>query len=119
MAKRLALSVLDQVPVPEGYTATESLQETLALARLAERLGYHRYWLAEHHDTTSLASTAPEILVAAIAAATSTIRVGAGGVLLPYYSPLKVAEVFRSLHALHPGRIDLGVGRAAGTGPVA
>lgn len=119
MTKRLALSVLDQVPVPEGTTAEASLQATLALARTAERLGYRRYWLAEHHDTTSLAATAPEILVGAVAGATATIRVGAGGVLLPYYSPLKVAEAFRTLHALHPGRIDLGVGRAAGTGPVA
>jgi luciferase family oxidoreductase group 1 len=119
VAKQLALGVLDQVPVPEGSTAAESVQETLALARTAERLGYRRYWLAEHHDTTSLASTAPEVLVGAVAGATSTIRVGSGGVLLPYYSPLKVAEVFRTLHALHPGRIDLGVGRAAGTGPVA
>jgi luciferase family oxidoreductase group 1 len=116
---KLALGVLDQVPVPEGCSAAESVQETLALARTAERLGYRRYWLAEHHDTTSLASTAPEVLVAAVADATSSIRVGSGGVLLPYYSPLKVAEVFRTLHALHPGRIDLGVGRAAGTGPVA
>ena len=117
MAKRLALGVLDQVPVPEGCTAAESVEETLALARTAEGLGYRRYWLAEHHDTTSLASTAPEVMVAAVAGVTSTIRVGSGGVLLPYYSPLKVAEVFRTLHALHPGRIDLGVGRAAGTGP--
>jgi luciferase family oxidoreductase group 1 len=119
VTKRLALGVLDQVPVPEGSNATESVQETLALARVAERLGYRRYWLAEHHDTTSLASTAPEVLVAAVAAATSAIRVGSGGVLLPYYSPLKVAEAFLTLHALHPDRIDLGVGRAAGTGPLA
>ena len=119
MTRRLALGVLDQVPVPEGSTALESVKETLALAQAAERLGYRRYWLAEHHDTTSLASTSPEVLVAAVAGATSTIRVGSGGVLLPYYSPLKVAEVFRTLHALHPDRVDLGVGRAAGTGPVA
>jgi luciferase family oxidoreductase group 1 len=119
VTKRLALGVLDQVPVPEGSTAVESVHATLDLARTAERLGYRRYWLAEHHDTTSLASTAPEVLVAAVADATASIRVGSGGVLLPYYSPLKVAEVFRTLHALHPGRIDLGVGRAAGTGPVA
>ncbi len=111
--------MLDQVPVPDGTTAESSLRETLALARVAERLGYRRYWLAEHHDTTSLASTAPEILVGAVAGATTAIRVGAAGVLLPYYSPLKVAEAFRTLHALYPGRIDLGVGRAAGTGPVA
>ncbi len=115
MAKRLALGVLDQVPVPEGSTAAESVQETLALARTAERLGYTRYWLAEHHDTTSLASAAPEVMLAAVAGATSTIRVGSGGVLLPYYSPLKVAEAFSTLAGLYPGRIDLGLGRAPGT----
>jgi len=115
----LALSVLDQTPVPQGTTAADAVAETLTLARAAERLGYCRYWLAEHHDTPSLAGAAPEILVGAVAAATTTIRVGSGGVLLPYYSPLKVAEVFRMLHTLYPGRIDLGLGRAAGTGPVA
>ncbi len=115
----LALSVLDQVPVPEGATAAEAIGRTLDLARAAERLGCRRYWLAEHHNTASLAGTAPEVLVGAVAAATREIRVGAGGVLLPYYSPLKVAEAFRTLHALYPGRIDLGVGRAAGTDPVA
>jgi len=116
---RLRLSVLDQTPVPDGSTASEAVAQTIALARAVERLGFHRYWLAEHHDTPSLAGTAPEILLGAVAAATSTIRVGSGGVLLPYYSPLKVAEVFRMLHTLYPGRIDLGVGRAAGTGPAA
>jgi len=115
----LTLGVLDQTPVPDGSTAADAVAETIALARAAERLGYRRYWLAEHHDTPSLAGTAPEILVAAVAAATTTMRVGSGGVLLPYYSPLKVAEVFRMLHTLFPGRIDLGVGRAAGTGPAA
>ena len=117
MAPPLALGVLDQVPVPYGTPPAEALGQTLALARAAERLGYRRYWLAEHHDTPSLAGTAPEVLVAAVAAATSSIRVGAGGVLLPYYSPLKVAETFLVLEALHPGRIDLGIGRAAGTDP--
>jgi luciferase family oxidoreductase group 1 len=117
--RRLALSVLDQSPVPQGVAATEAVGETLALARTADHLGYRRYWLAEHHDTPSLAGTSPEVLAAAVAAATTTIRVGAGGVLLPYYSPLRVAESFRLLHALHPGRIDLGVGRAAGTDPEA
>jgi len=115
----LRLSVLDQTPVPEGSTAADAVAQTVALARAVEHLGYHRYWLAEHHDTPSLAGTAPEILVAAVAAATTTIRVGSGGVLLPYYSPLKVAEVFRMLHTLFPGRIDLGIGRAAGTDPAA
>jgi len=115
----LSLGVLDQTPVPEGSTTGDAVADTLALARAAERLGYSRYWLAEHHDTASLAGTSPEVLVAAVAAATTTIRVGSGGVLLPYYSPLKVAEVFRMLHTLYPGRIDLGIGRAAGAGPVA
>ncbi len=115
----LRLSVLDQTPVPDGTTPADAVAETMALARAVEHLGYHRYWVAEHHDTPSLAGTAPEILVAAVAAATTTIRVGTGGVLLPYYSPLKVAEVFRMLHTLFPGRIDLGIGRAAGTDPAA
>lgn len=115
----MLLSVLDQSPVPSGSSATAALGDTVALAQAAERLGYHRYWLAEHHNSASLAGTAPEILAACVASRTSSIRVGAGGVLLPYYSPLKVAEVFRTLHALFPGRIDLGVGRAAGADPVA
>ena len=114
----LALSVLDQSPVPAGTSAADALQHTLSLARATEALGYRRYWVAEHHGTRSLAATAPEILVGAVAAATSTIRVGSGGVLLSHYSPLKVAETFRTLSALHPGRIDLGVGRTAGADPV-
>lgn len=114
----LTLSVLDQAPVPDGSTAAEALRQTVALARATEALGYHRYWLAEHHGTRSLAATAPEVLVGAVASATSTIRVGSGGVLLSHYSPLKVAEVFRTLSALHPGRIDLGVGRTPGADPV-
>ncbi|HEX6596785.1 MAG TPA: LLM class flavin-dependent oxidoreductase [Acidimicrobiales bacterium] len=119
MAPELVLSVLDQCPVPAGCSASETLAATLDLARTTERLGYQRYWLAEHHNTDSLAGVSPEVLVAAVAARTSRIRVGSGGVLLPHYSPLKVAENFRLLDALHPGRIDLGVGRAAGTDPVA
>ena len=115
----LALSVLDQVPVPKGTTAADAVSATLALAAAAERLGYRRYWLAEHHGTRSLAATAPEVLVGAVAERTSTIRVGSGGVLLSHYSPLKVAEVFRTLAALHPGRIDLGVGRTAGADALA
>ena len=110
----LALSVLDQAPVPDGSTPALTLAETLALARAVEAMGYRRYWLAEHHGTLSLASSAPEILVGAVAGCTSTIRVGSGGVLLSHYSPLKVAEVFRTLAVLHPGRIDLGVGRHPG-----
>src|SRR5262245_56125933 len=109
---RVKLSVLDQSPVPSGSTPADALQNTIELARLADRLGYHRYWIAEHHATAALASPAPEVLIARIGAETSAIRVGSGGVLLPHYSPLKVAEVFRTLHALYPGRIDLGLGRA-------
>jgi luciferase family oxidoreductase group 1 len=110
----IALSVVDQSPVPHGATPAEALGHTVALAQAVERLGYRRYWLAEHHNTASLAGTAPEVLAAHVAGRTSAIRVGAGGVLLPYYRPLKVAESFRMLHALFPGRIDLGLGRAAG-----
>ncbi|MFP5318774.1 MAG: MsnO8 family LLM class oxidoreductase [Acidimicrobiia bacterium] len=118
MPPDVALSVLDQCPVPAGMAPAESLAATLELARVAEGLGYRRYWLAEHHNASSLAGVSPEVLVAAVAARTARIRVGSGGVLLPHYSPLKVAENFRLLDALHPGRIDLGVGRAAGTDPV-
>ena len=114
----LVLSVLDQAPVPDGSTAAEALQQTLDLARATEAMGYHRYWMAEHHGTRSLAATAPEIMVGAVAGATSTLRVGSGGVLLSHYSPLKVAEAFRTLSALYPGRIDLGVGRTPGADPV-
>lgn len=110
----LRLSVLDQVPIPSGTGAADALGSCVALARAVERLGYRRFWVAEHHNTASLASSAPEVVVAHVAARTSSIRVGAGGILLSHYSPLKVAEVFRTLHALHPGRIDLGVGRATG-----
>ncbi|MDB4944692.1 MAG: Luciferase-like monooxygenase [Labilithrix sp.] len=115
MSPHLALSVLDLSPVPSGTTPAGALHNTLDLARHADALGLTRYWLAEHHNAGGLASSAPEILVAAVAAATRTLRVGAGGIMLPNHSPLKVAETFRALSALHPGRIDLGVGRAAGT----
>ncbi len=111
----LRLSVLDQIPVPAGTTGPQALANTLELARLADRLGYHRYWLAEHHGTTAIACPAPEILIAAVADATKHLRVGSGGVMLPHYSPLKVAEQFAVLAGLHPGRIDLGIGRAPGT----
>jgi luciferase family oxidoreductase group 1 len=110
----LKLSVVDQAPVSAGMSAADALHETIELARLTDRLGYERYWIAEHHAMPALASTAPEILIARIAAETSGIRVGSGAVLLPYYAPFKVAETFRVLHALHPGRIDLGIGRAPG-----
>jgi luciferase family oxidoreductase group 1 len=111
----LRLSVLDQSPIPAGSTAADALRNTLELARLADRLGYTRYWLAEHHNSTSLAGTAPEVLIARVAAETTQLRVGSGGVMLSHYSPLKVAEAFQVLHALYPDRIDLGVGRAPGS----
>jgi luciferase family oxidoreductase group 1 len=110
----MRLSVLDQSPIIAGHTPAQAIHATLELAQAAERLGYHRYWLAEHHAMQSLADPCPEILLGQIGARTSRIRVGTGGVLLPYYSPLKVAEVFRMLEALYPGRVDLGIGRAPG-----
>lgn len=110
----VTLSVLDQSPIPSGSTATGALHATMALAEEADRLGYRRYWLAEHHNTASLAGTAPEVLSSHVASRTASIRVGAGGVLLSHYSPLKVAEVFRTLEALFPGRIDLALGRTPG-----
>jgi luciferase family oxidoreductase group 1 len=109
------LSVLDQSPIRRGGTAEDALRETIELARACDRLGYRRYWLAEHHNTGGLAGPAPEILIGAVASRTERIRVGSGGVMLSHYSPLKVAETFRMLEALHPGRIDLGVGRAPGS----
>jgi len=114
----LRLSVLDQSPVSQGCAPARALANTLDLARLADRLGYHRYWVAEHHGGPLLAGPSPEALIGPIAAATARIRVGSGGVMLPHYSPLKVAETFSVLSALFPGRIDLGIGRAAGTDPL-
>jgi len=110
----IKLSVLDQSPVSDGYTPADALRNTIELARLADRLGYERYWIAEHHAIVTLASPAPEILIARVGGETSGIRIGSGGVLLPHYSPLKVAETFRMLHAMYPGRVDLGIGRAPG-----
>lgn len=110
----LKLGVLDQSPVPAGSRPEDALRNTVDLARAAERFGYGRYWLAEHHNTRGLAGPAPEVMIATVAAATESIRVGSGGVMLPHYSPLKVAEQFHVLEALHPGRIDLGIGRAPG-----
>jgi luciferase family oxidoreductase group 1 len=110
----MKIGVLDQSPIISGYRSVDALRATIELAQRAEQLGYARYWLAEHHAIAALADPCPEILVGRVAAATSSIRVGTGGVLLPYYSPLKVAEVFRMLEALFPGRIDLGLGRAPG-----
>ena len=109
------LSVLDLSPVPEGSTAGQSLKNTLALARHAERLGYNRFWLAEHHNMPGIASAATSVVIGHVAAGTSTIRVGAGGIMLPNHAPLVIAEQFGTLAALHPGRIDLGLGRAPGT----
>jgi luciferase family oxidoreductase group 1 len=111
----MRLSVLDVSPVTSGSTAAEALQNTLDLARLADRLGYTRYWLAEHHNSALIASSVPEIMIGHVAGVTERIRVGSGGVMLPNHSPLHVAESFRMLEALHPGRIDLGLGRAPGT----
>jgi luciferase family oxidoreductase group 1 len=106
------LSVLDLIPIPNGGGGIQAVQNTLDLANLAEVLGYHRYWLAEHHNFVGLAAVAPEVLIGVIARTTKRIRVGSGGILLPNYAPLKVAETFRTLEALSPGRIDLGIGRA-------
>ena len=112
------LSVLDTAPVWQGSTATASLRNSIRLARAVDRLGYHRFWLAEHHNMPALATSSPAILAGQIAAATERIRVGAGGVMLPNHPPLVVAEQFGTLAALHPGRVDLGLGRAPGTDPV-
>src|SRR5919202_1663757 len=114
----LRLSVLDQSPVADGMTGAQALHNTLDLARLADQLGYHRYWVAEHHGGVLLAGPSPEALIGPVASATERIRVGSGGVMLPHYSPFKVAETFSVLAGLYPGRIDLGLGRAAGTDPM-
>ncbi|MGD9696980.1 MAG: LLM class flavin-dependent oxidoreductase [Thermoleophilia bacterium] len=114
-APPLPLSVLDLSPVPSGATSAQALRNTLDLAVAAEGWGYARYWLAEHHNTPGLASSAPEVMIGQVLAATSRIRVGSGGVMLPNHAPLRVAETFRVLEALYPGRIDLGIGRAPGT----
>jgi luciferase family oxidoreductase group 1 len=113
----IPLSVLDLVPVRAGSSASDAVRESVDLARAAERLGYVRYWFAEHHSMGSIASSAPEILIGHIASATSRIHVGSGGIMLPNHTALRVAEVFHTLEALHPGRIDLGIGRAPGTDP--
>jgi luciferase family oxidoreductase group 1 len=111
----MKLSVLDQSTASKGKTQDTAIRETLELARHCDALGYHRYWLSEHHNSGSIVGTAPEILMAAIAATTPRIRVGSAGVMLPHYSALKVAEQFRVLEAIAPGRIDLGIGRAPGS----
>ena len=111
----LRLSVLDQSPIAKGRTAADAVGETLELAQLCDRLGYTRYWLAEHHSSEALAGSAPEVLIARVAGLTRHMRIGSGGVMLPHYSAYKVAENFRMLETLFPGRIDLGVGRAPGS----
>ena len=111
----LTLSVLDQSPIRSGQTPADAIRETLALAEAVDRLGYRRYWLAEHHSSEGLAGSSPEILIGQVAARTQQIRVGSGGVMLSHYSALKVAENFRLLETLFPGRIDLGIGRAPGS----
>ncbi|WP_276355661.1 LLM class flavin-dependent oxidoreductase [Cohnella caldifontis] len=114
----MKLGVLDQVYVAEGRTASDALSESTRLAQAAEKLGYSRFWVSEHHGMPALAFSSPEVLIAHLAAATSRIRVGSGGIMLPHYSAYKVAENFRLLEALHPGRIDLGLGRAPGGMPL-
>ena len=111
----MLLSVLDQSTIVTGRSADQSIRESMALAQACEAWGYHRYWVAEHHNSQSQAGTAPEILMAALAATTSRIRIGSAGVMLPHYAALKVAEQFRVLEAIAPGRIDMGLGRAPGS----
>lgn len=113
----LPLSVLDLAPVPSGSTPADAFRNMAELARLADRLGFTRYWLAEHHGMPNIASSSPEILIEHVATATERIRVGSGGIMLPNHAPLRVAESFHTLATLHPGRIDLGIGRAPGTDP--
>jgi luciferase family oxidoreductase group 1 len=115
----MKLSVLEHSHVNEGRSVKETLDETVALARETERLGYHRFWVSEHHGSEALASSSPEVLIAHIAAHTESIRLGSGGIMLPHYSAYKVAENFKLLEALHPGRIDVGLGRAPGGTPLA
>src|SRR3954452_6902255 len=114
----MRISVLDQSPISEGSSGPEALRNTIDLAQLADELGYARYWVAEHHGGAMLAGPRPEALVGPIASAARRIRVGSAGVMLPHYSPFKVAETFSLLSGLFPGRIDLGLGRAAGTDPL-
>src|SRR5437764_9823692 len=110
----IPFSVLDLSPIREGGTAAESFRNTLDLARHAERLGFHRFWVAEHHGLPGIASAATAVVISHVAAGTSRIRVGSGGIMLPNHAPLVIAEQFGTLESLHPGRIDLGIGRAPG-----
>lgn len=113
--KTIPFSVLDLAPIPEGSSAKEAFTHSLDLARLAEKRGYHRYWLAEHHNMTGIASAATSVLIGYLAANTTTLHLGSGGVMLPNHSPLVIAEQFGTLNTLYPGRIDLGLGRAPGS----
>jgi luciferase family oxidoreductase group 1 len=115
----LPLSVLDLSPVGAGVSPTQAIRDSIELARTADALGYTRYWFAEHHNMANIATSAPEVLIAHAAAVTTRIRLGAGGIMIPNHAPLHVVEVFRTLEALYPGRIDLGLGRAPGTDPIA
>jgi len=117
MNNSIPLSVLDQSPIKSGSNAVNALQETIDLASLTDELGYHRYWVAEHHASDALAGCSPEVLLGRLGAETKNIRLGSGGIMLPHYSPYKVAENFKILETLYPQRIDLGVGRAPGTDP--
>ena len=112
------LSVLDLSPIAEGSSASEALKNSLELAQLAERMGYRRFWVAEHHNMQGIASAATAVVIGHIASGTSSIRVGSGGIMLPNHAPLVIAEQFGTLEALYPGRIDLGIGRAPGTDPL-
>lgn len=114
----MRMSILDVLPIASGTSARDALADASHLARLGDRLGYHRLWYAEHHGMANIASTSPEILISHVGSCTSRIRLGAGGVMLPNHAPLRVVEQYRTLEALHPGRIDLGIGRAAGTDPL-
>jgi luciferase family oxidoreductase group 1 len=116
--KTLRFGVLDQAPVPEGSTAATALNNSVELAQHVEALGFTRFWMSEHHAMQTLACSAPEVVLARVGAATRSIRIGSGGIMLPHYAPMKVAEVFRTLHAMYPDRVDLGVGRAPGGGPI-
>jgi luciferase family oxidoreductase group 1 len=115
---QLPLSILDLSPVGTDMSPSQAIRDSIELAKVADRLGFTRYWVAEHHNMASIATSAPEVMIAHIAAVTSRIRVGAGGIMIPNHTPLRVVEIFRTLEALHPGRIDLGLGRAPGTDPV-
>jgi luciferase family oxidoreductase group 1 len=116
---QLPLSVLDLSPVGVDMSPSQAIRDSVELAKVADQLGYTRYWVAEHHNMASIATSAPEVMIAHVAAVTQRIRVGAGGIMIPNHTPLRVVEIFRTLEALYPGRIDLGLGRAPGTDPVA